>query len=487
MSDGPHNLSAPPVLRYSKGDLIQNKYKLAHPIGEGGIGVVWAAHNVVLKVDVAIKLIHRPTGDQETLSRRFLLEARTAAQLAHPAICRVFDYGQTERNAPFIVYELLSGESLGTRLDRRGPMPAKQAVQTILPIVDGLFVAHALGIVHRDVKSENIFLSEGLAGRIQPKLLDFGIARSTHNPSSITLDGAVLGTPNYMSPEQARGDESIDYRTDIWSLCVVIYELLTRTTPFESENYNAILWRILNESPKSILEYGAGDAALWQILQKGLRKNPSERWNSMRELGAALASWLGERGVSADTCGASLRATWLDVDVDRTSLVGLAPHARPSSSSLSSPNAESRKDSQRPHGWSDCTLPGVARTSVRRIGAHRLTPLVLGMLGLCLALAASWHLWARAEPGRTEPVETASNRGDRDVHTAPPLPVVDVEDLAVDPQAAGAMAPTRTGMPTQVPPQADAGVSPRPASTKVRRPSSGSAKGRRPGSVDFGF
>lgn len=487
MSDGPHNLSDPPAFRYSEGDLIQGKYRLAHPIGEGGIGVVWAAHNVVLKVDVAIKLIHRPIGDRETLSRRFLQEARTAAQLAHPAICRVFDYGQTERNTPFIVYELLSGESLGTRLDSRGPMPAIQAIQTVLSIVDGLFVAHALGIVHRDLTSENIFLSEGLAGRIQPKLLDFGIARSMHDPASITLDGAVLGTPNYMSPEQARGDEDIDFRTDIWSLCVVIYELLTRLTPFESENYNSVLWRILNESPKPILEYGAGDAALWQVLEKGLRKNPSERWSSMRELGSALASWLEKHGVSEDTCGASLRATWLDLDINRTSFVGFAPHPRLPSSSRSSPNAESGRGSQKSHRWSDCTLPGVARTSVRRIGAHHLTPLVLGMLGLCLALAATWHLWARAEPGRTEPVEAASNRIDRAGHTRPPLPVVDVEDIAVDPQAAGETDPTGTGTSARPPPQVDAGASARPGSAKVRRRSSASAKGSRPGTVDFGF
>jgi serine/threonine-protein kinase len=235
------------------------------------MGVVWMGRNVVLNVDVAIKLIQNVDRNEGVLAQRFLQEARTAAQLAHPAICRVFDYGQTSHGDPFIVSEMLEGKTLADRVDEDGPVPAAQAVQTVLPVIDGLAVAHATGIVHRDVKSENIFLARDLAGRVQPKLLDFGVARFVHDDNKITVDGSLLGTADYMSPEQARGEGGSDHRTDIWSMCVVLYELLTARMPFSGNNYNAVLWAIVNESVKPITEYGAGNSALWKLVEHGVR------------------------------------------------------------------------------------------------------------------------------------------------------------------------------------------------------------------------
>jgi len=304
---------------YLAGDLIDNKYRLARTLGEGGMGVVWVARNVVLDVDVALKLIPLRRGaEQPILTKRLLQEARAAAQLNNPAICRVFDYGQTHLGDPFVVSELMHGETFADVLDTQNRLPATRAAQILLPVLDGLAVAHTQGIVHRDVKPENIFLSRDVAGRLQPKLLDFGIARFVDTESKITVDGALLGTPSYMSPEQARGEGGADFRTDVWSICVVLYEAVTGDVPFDADNYNAILNSVINSPAQSILDYGAGDANLWAILERGLHKDPAERWQSMRELGEALALWLYDHGIREDVCGASLRTTWLAANASGT-------------------------------------------------------------------------------------------------------------------------------------------------------------------------
>jgi serine/threonine-protein kinase len=188
-------------------------------------------------------------------------------------------------------------------------------VQILLPIVHALATAHEKGIVHRDVKPENIFLMQAEVG-VVPKLLDFGIARRVDYASRLTLDGALLGTPDYMSPEQARGADSGTH-TDQWSFCVVLYELLSGVVPFQRENYNALLRAIIEEPPKPLAEVVAVDAKLAQIVERGLLKDPGQRWGSMRDIGEALACWLLDQGVVEDCTGKSLRRTWLHEESGR--------------------------------------------------------------------------------------------------------------------------------------------------------------------------
>jgi len=298
---------------YLPGEIIDNKYRLLRPAGQGGMGAVWVGHNVVLDVHVAIKLIGlSSTKNAELLSERLLQEARAAARLGHPAIVRVFDFGRTRRGDPFVVMELVHGETLANLLDRQARLAAIEAVQMMLPIADALAAAHNKGIVHRDVKPENVILANDEAGRLQPKLLDFGIASMVETDNKLTLDGAVLGTPDYMSPEQARGAVDIDHRTDVWSFSVVLYELLTGRLPFAGKNYNSLLGAIIHDHPTPILEYAAGDDQLWRVLERGLRKRAGERWETMRVMGEALALWLYERGVREDACAVSLKTSWLD-------------------------------------------------------------------------------------------------------------------------------------------------------------------------------
>jgi len=301
---------------YSPGELIAGKYELKRVLGEGGMGAVWEAHNVPLDAPVAIKLI-RADLNKEALGIRLMQEARAAAKLGHPAIVRVFDVGQTSLGDPFIVMELLQGKSIASVIDNDGRLDPLDAVQTLLPIADALVVAHAKGIVHRDIKPDNVFLAEGDTA-IQPKLLDFGIVKVDQHEtdSHLTQAGTVLGSPDYMSPEQARGIENIDHRCDIWSFCVVLYEAITGTLPFRAANYNALLRSIVEEEPVSTVSLGAPDEELWQIIHKGLAKRREDRWNSMTELGKALAHWLVARGIYQDICGASLDSKWLSRSTD---------------------------------------------------------------------------------------------------------------------------------------------------------------------------
>lgn len=303
---------APEPSPYLAGEVVGDRYRLVREIGRGGMGVVWVAHSLVLGVDVALKLI-RASAASSALSSRMAREAHAAARLGHPALVRVFDFGWTRHGDPYLVMELVQGETLAALLKREARIPAIRAVQTLLPIADGLRLAHDKGIVHRDIKPDNVFLAADALNRKQPKLLDFGIAKVDKQiDGRLTQVGAVLGSPDYMSPEQALGLDDIDERTDIWSLCVVLYELITGTVPFQKPNYNALMHAIINEDPVSSTDCGAGDKALWQVIQRGLRKEREKRQQTVTELGEELALWLYEHGIKEDLSGNSIRAVWLD-------------------------------------------------------------------------------------------------------------------------------------------------------------------------------
>jgi serine/threonine-protein kinase len=299
--------SVPPA--YKPGDNIDDKYTLIRKIGEGGMGAVWVAHNNVLDVHCAIKLIDLGTSSRD-VSQRLLDEARAAAKLGHASIVRVLDYGETTYNDPFIAMELLDGEDLAMWMQRQSQTDAILAVQMLLPIAHALATAHSKGIVHRDVKPENIFLAKDETVGTQPKLLDFGIVRVEGAPRRLTLDGAVLGTPDYMSPEQARGLATTG-TTDLWSFCVVLFELIAGRRPFEGDNYNSLMRAIIEEEPPTLLELGLADDELSTIVHRGLRKESARRWSAMRELGEELALWLEGHNIHEDVTGASLKRSWL--------------------------------------------------------------------------------------------------------------------------------------------------------------------------------
>jgi eukaryotic-like serine/threonine-protein kinase len=298
---------------YAAGDVIGAKYRLGSVLGEGGMGAVWAAQNLVLGTEVAVKLIRRDAATPQA-HRRLLREARATASIDHPSIVRIYDYGETERGDPFIVMEALRGGSLAELFDRRKRLPAAYAVRVLLPIAGALAEAHERGVVHRDLKPDNVVLAQGEV--LVPKVIDFGIAKlvGPEYPDRFTSTGAVLGSADYMSPEQARGRADVDERTDIWALCVVLYEAIAGRRPFDGDNYHALLNAIIEDVPVPTTHYAAGDAALWAILERGLSKSPEGRWPTMRTLGRALAAWAASQGVETDVTGRSLSVVWLRAD-----------------------------------------------------------------------------------------------------------------------------------------------------------------------------
>jgi len=310
-------LPTPQRREYAPGDVIIDKYRLLQLLGEGGMGSVWVAENMALKANVALKLIRADVAEASA-NDRFLSEARLAARLQHAAIVRVFDFGKTQNDEPFIVMELLEGETLGQRLTRLGSIDPVELCQTLLPIIDALHSAHGHGVIHRDLKPDNVFISKAESGGVQPKLLDFGIAKlrgeSAFHTTKLTQAGTLIGSPDYMSPEQAKGETDLDPRSDVWALCVLAYECLVGKPPFHGDNYNALLWSIIHDEPVPITVFQAGDSELWRLLKTGFSKDRNGRWDSARKLGEALALWLENHGIVEDVCNRSLHASWLPAE-----------------------------------------------------------------------------------------------------------------------------------------------------------------------------
>src|SRR5450432_1673610 len=327
-------------MAYAPGAIVDEKYELLRPLGAGGMGEVWVAHHLGLDIDVAVKFIADLGAQESGLAERLLEEARNTARLGHPAIVRALDFGHTERGDPFIVLELLAGEDLATRIDRDGALTPEQAVATLLPVVHALHAVHDSDIVHRDIKPENVFLAQAEFG-LQAKLLDFGISRKTDRVRRLTVRDTALGTPDYMSPEQARGETS-DARTDQWGFCVVLYEAVTSNRPFEADNYNALLRAIIEDAPHPLFAHGVDHPQLWHILARGLSKSAVNRYPTIRDLGEALAGWLVSRGISEDAVGTSLRRAWLK----ETSAVFASPTPFPETEAASAVNVLERASTQ---------------------------------------------------------------------------------------------------------------------------------------------
>ena len=259
-------------------------YKILEKLGEGGMGIVYKAEDLKLDRHVALKFLPADLTRDSEAKKRFVHEAKAASTLQHTNICVVHDIDETSDGQMFIAMEYLEGETLKKKIER-GPLKIEEAIDIATQIAHGLAKAHEHGIVHRDIKPANVMVtSDGVA-----KIVDFGLAKLSGR-TMLTKEGSTLGTPAYMSPEQARG-EPADQRTDIWSLGVLLYEMICGKRPFDAEYENAQMYSILNTDPQPVSSRRAGVPLEFdRIITKCLRKDPKERYQHADELIVDLRS-----------------------------------------------------------------------------------------------------------------------------------------------------------------------------------------------------
>ena len=278
-----------------KGTLVAGRYRLQALIGEGGMARVWRAYDETLARSVAVKFLFvREDRDGQTTIDRFLREARIAAAVRHPNVVDILDFGTSE-GRPYMVMELLEGESLEDRLQREPAMTLEELLRAIAGALDGLAAVHRAGIVHRDLKPSNLFLLQtDDDSPPRPKLLDFGVSRDTDPGSGrrsalTTTDGYLVGTPEYMSPEQARGLSDIDWRTDLYSVGVILYEGLTGRLPFNAQAVGDLIIEIVGGGAPTVFEVREElGEALSNVVAQAMRIKREERFQSAREMKDAL-------------------------------------------------------------------------------------------------------------------------------------------------------------------------------------------------------
>jgi eukaryotic-like serine/threonine-protein kinase len=277
------------------GEVLADRYELEQLVGSGGMSTVYRARDRVLERTVALKVLHQRLTDETEYVERFRREARMVAGLSHPNIVTVIDRGDHD-GRPFIVFEFIDGENLKQLVDRIGPLAVERALELAIQVARGLAFAHAKGFVHRDVKPQNVLLN----GNGEAKVTDFGIARSLDVKQGVTLTGTVLGTSDYISPEQAQGRQ-VDEHSDVYSLGVVLYELLTGELPFSGDNFVSVAMQHINVVPApASLSRPEVPARVDAAIEKALAKEPEDRFASMSDFSEELETCLEEALTGAD-------------------------------------------------------------------------------------------------------------------------------------------------------------------------------------------
>ncbi len=278
-----------PIDDLSRGDVLAKKYQVTDFLGYGGMGLVYAALDLGSGKTIAVKLPRPEIRNKKKALARFERESRAASRLSGPNVVRVLDVAELDDDTPFMAMELLVGKSLATELDERGALPVPEAVGYVLEAASGVAEAHAAGIVHRDLKPHNLFLVEEPGGR-KVKVLDFGISKiAGADVPRVTTTNARLGTPLYVSPEQLVSAKYVDERSDIWSLGVILYELLTGTVPFTGAtaiNVAIAIQTVEPDPPSARAPHIPPE--LERIVLKALAKKPALRFDSVHELARAL-------------------------------------------------------------------------------------------------------------------------------------------------------------------------------------------------------
>ena len=465
------------------GRTIAKKYVLDRPAGFGGMAQLWVATNPATGAEVCVKLLvpDPEKGHDEELVARFRREAHAVASLSHRAIVRVFDLLEIDETGaamkdktrePYgyaIVMELLRGENLGDVLAKRGKIPTEEALDLFLPVLSALGHAHRAAIIHRDLKPDNIFLATEPDGHVIPKVLDFGVSK-LEGGATITIDGVVVGTPSFMSPEQAKGARSIDARSDVFSAGILFYMMVGGRNPFDdgstfASTVEAVLRREVPPIPELAPE-------IWSVIERAIRKDPAARFGDATEMSIALRKASGRRSPTESDPNIPLPAVASHSVVEPGS--GSGTNEMPASSVLSRPDASD----------------GAAR---------RRRTIVAGIVGACGAVivaalvtvlsgprASGTSDVARQESGPSTSAVTVAQGVDTVAESAPADTVAASGPVApaVTPATSGSVAPPvvpRGRASVQPAGAARSAVAPRRQSAPVRKPGEEPHKARDPG------
>jgi eukaryotic-like serine/threonine-protein kinase len=275
------------------GQTLAEKYRIEELINEGGMGAVYRGTHVLMDKTVAIKVLHPALAADDKIVARFSREAKAASRISHPHALNVTDFGESSNGVVFLVMEYLKGQTLKEVIHSEGPMPLPRAVEIVRQICGALEAAHTEGVVHRDLKSDNIMLLD-VGGGDWAKVLDFGIAKiieKVGQDPGLTAPNLIIGTPQYMSPEQCSQAAEIDSRSDIYSFGVILYEMLVGHVPFAGESPTAIMMKHLQEPPPSVLEERKDlPAAVARVVARALAKRPEDRFQTVSELSDELTA-----------------------------------------------------------------------------------------------------------------------------------------------------------------------------------------------------
>ena len=278
------------------GDTVEGRYRIIKVLDEGGMGTIFLAEHVLIKRRVAIKILRSELAADADVIERFMNEARAAGTLGHPNIVESTDMGFTRDDVPYIVFEYLEGSLLTEAIYLKpGGLPVRRALKIADQIASALHAAHNAGIVHRDLKADNVFLTDREEVSDHVKVLDFGISRFLAAEGDKSKPGLVMGTPEFMAPEQITNPDNVDKRADIWALGVILYEMLTGTRPFRSalNDPHAVLHQVVHDAPAPLNVPGAPPGLSEMILDKLLAKDPDKRYPSMKEAQGALEAFHG--------------------------------------------------------------------------------------------------------------------------------------------------------------------------------------------------
>ena len=479
------------------GQIVDGKYRIARMIGEGGMGAVYEGENTLIRRKVAIKVLNAGSALNSDAIRRFEREAQAAGQIGSDHILEVLDLGTLPNGDRYMVMEYLDGETLGARILRLGRLTSFQVAPLAQQFLKALSSAHAAGIIHRDLKPENIFILREKAGRTDfVKLIDFGISKFSmmdNDPNSMsqTRVGAVMGTPCYMSPEQARGIGETDVRSDVYAVGVILYEAVTGRVPFDGETFNDLMFKIaLSDAPPAVQFAPDLDPAFAQIIHTAMARDPAHRFQCVDDLVQVLDRWMGEAGLLGGSSGEwtqpNLRASAGQSQTGRGSgsLPGVEAkamvfHATVTEGSFAQASAASQASQASQTG----TASGTKRRTMVVLASALVGIAAVGIIA-AVALRPSSGSAASMPPSRPEPVVTTPALPSA-VVANPVIPSASETAVAPGPVAIGAVpgSTTSTTSPAINPPPIVKG----PKTFQIRPAGPASAKPKNGNAPDFGY